>query len=280
MKISVFSLFRDSGDLINETLSRLDGMRDKTDADFEYFFYENDSRDETPLILKEWMSNKSGKVLTENLNIQKFNSTFEPQRMIHLSNIRNKMLSLAGKINSDYSVIFDSDVIFDEDIINRYLEYKDLKFSMLTPNIRQNIPCKMSGVSDSSYYDSSILFDLEGTNCMTWSDNPFFEESDRDKFNNLEPIRVARAFGGFTFLKSDALSNCKWMSKGESEHWSFCDQLIKFGDIYLIPDIKVFVDIVLPALPSGHMDSVISKQKKLLESPWNRFLWKRGAFQV
>ena len=37
MKISVFSLFRDSGDSVHRTLSGLEGIQNKTDADFEYF---------------------------------------------------------------------------------------------------------------------------------------------------------------------------------------------------------------------------------------------------
>ena len=280
MKISIFSLFRDSGDQIHDCLSTLDSMRDCTDSEFEYFFYENDSSDDTASILKDWMSDKSGKLSTENLNSKKFGSDFNPNRMIHLSNLRNRMVSLCEIIDSDYSVIFDSDVSFNKNIINEYLEYRDLDFSMLTPDIRQNVPCKMEGKSDTSYYDSSILFDIEGTHCMTWSDNPFYDELDRQNFVDLNPIKVFRAFGGFTFLKSDSLSQCNWQSKGESEHWSFCDQLREFGDIYLIPGIKVYVDVTLPELPTGHIDNVINRQKKLLENPWNRFLLKKGAFQL
>ena len=43
-RISVFSLFRDSEDYIDKTLSSLDLMEDITNAEFEYFFYENDSK--------------------------------------------------------------------------------------------------------------------------------------------------------------------------------------------------------------------------------------------
>ena len=149
---------------------------------------------------------------------------------------------------------------------------------MLTPNIRQNVPCKMGSKSKTSYYDSSILFDSNGLNCMTWSDNPFYEEKDRDNFENMKPIEVSKAFGGFAFLKSKALFNCRWDSKGESEHFSLCNALLNFGKIYLIPSIKPSVNIEQKTWNHEHL--VIEKQKKLLADPWNRFLWKTGSLNL
>ena len=278
MKISIFSLFRDSEPELEKTLSMLDSAEKATNADIEYFFYENDSSDNTASILEDWSKLKTARISSENFKAKKFGSTLDPDRMIHMSKIRNKMLDLGKDSDSDYSVIFDSDVKFYPNILNDFLKFKDLNFSMLTPNVRQNVPCKMGSNSKTSYYDSSILFDSNLINCMTWSDNPFYEQEDRDNFISGKPIKVHRAFGGFAFLKSKPLFNCSWDSKGESEHFSLCDSLRRHGDIYLLPSIKVSVNVDQKEWDHEHL--VVKKQKQLLEDPWNRFLWKTGSLSL
>ena len=275
MRISIFSLFRDSIQTIHECLDTLDKMESKTQAKFEYFFLENDSTDNTASILKEWMSTKQGVLESKILNLPKFGSTLHPERMILMSNLRNEMLSLDTKKDSDYSVIFDSDVIFYPDIVNDFLSLIDLEFSLLTSNIRQNVPCKMGSGSNDSYYDSSILFDIDGNNCMTWSDNPFYNDADRLNFEKQKPIKVNSAFGSFAFARTSHLKLCKWNSKGESEHLSWCYQMNKLAPIYFIPSIKPRVNIEQKQW--DHEDQVISHQKHLLSNKWNRFLWKNRS---
>ncbi len=278
MKISVFSLFRDNGEQLKQCLSTLEEIEKETEAEFNYFFYENDSTDNTPAILKEWFKDKEGTLHSDAPGAPKYGSTLDPQRMIHMATIRNNMLSLDTARDSDYAIIFDSDVVFDKNIVNDFLSYTDLEFSMLTPNVRQDVPCKMGSGCTTSYYDSSILFDRSGLNCMTWSDNPFYEEEDREAFTNMEPIEVNRAFGSFAFFKSEFLFQCQWQSRGESEHWSLCDQLRKKGKIYFLPSVKVYVSISQKHW--DHEDKVVESQLKLLENPWNRFLYKAGALDL
>ena len=275
MRICIFSLFRDSEEVLPQCLSSLELIEKNTDAEFEYYFYENDSKDNTVSILENWLKDRSGIFTSEILNVPKFGSTLDPQRMILMSKVRNKMLSLDIHKNSDYSIIFDSDVIFHGGIVNEFLSYKHLNFSMLTPNIRQDVPCKMSLATNDSYYDSSILFDKQNINCMTWSDNPFYDKLDRENYANNKPIEVNRAFGSFAFLKTKYLKECNWNSQGESEHWSFCDQLKKLAPIYFIPSIRPQVHIEQKKWP--HEQRVIDHQKILLKNKWNRFLWKNNV---
>jgi hypothetical protein len=273
-KISIFSLFRDSESYIHDCLSALDDVESATNADFEYFFYENDSKDNTASILENWIKNKEGKLKSEDVNEQSYGSTLEPNRMIKMARIRNKMAELGKPVNSDYTVVIDSDLIFSKNIINDFLKYKDLDFSMLTPNVRQTVPCKMGSESKTSYYDSLSLFDTENNSCMTWSDNPFYEDCDRVKFESGEPIHVNRAFGGFVFIKSDFFNQVKWESIGNLEHWALCDQLNKYGKIYFLPKIKPLVKIKQQTWE--HESGVVGHQKNLLSNRWNRFLWKKG----
>lgn len=278
MKISIFSLFRDSEPHLSRCLDQLKEVESSTDVDFSYFFYENDSTDDTEKILRSWGKSRSFNLSCEKLNAPKYGSTLDPQRMILMSDIRNRMKNLDAEFDSDYSVIFDSDVSFDSNIINDFLNCKDLDFSMLTSNIRQNVPCKMGSNSEDSYYDSSILFDMDGTQCMTWSDNPFYRDGDIKLFNESKPVKVKRAFGSFAFLKSKAFKECEWKSQGESEHWSFCDRLRSIAPIYLIPSIRPFVEVSQKKW--DHESEVVKKQKWLLESKWNRFLWKTGSIRI
>lgn len=278
IKISIFSLFRDSSDSIDRFFNQMDSVENSTDAQFEYFFYENDSRDNTVEKISQWMEGKSGKFLSESANEKSHGSTLEPDRMIKMARIRNKMANLGKPVNSDYSVVIDSDLIFDKNIINDYLQFKHLDFSMLTPNIRQTVPCKMGSSSKTSYYDSLSLFDLEWNHCMTWSDNPFYEDEDRDFFYKQNPIEVNRSFGGFVFIKSEFFNKVEWNSSGNLEHWALCDQLRSHGKIYFLPSIQPKVEI--EAQKWEHENAVIEKQKLLLSNRWNRFLLKNGSNQL
>lgn len=278
IKISFYSLFRDSELTIYNCLNTLSLIESNEKFECEYFFYENDSIDNTSEIIKKWMSNKQGKFISEKLNTPKFGSTLDPNRMKLLSNYRNKMKAIGNNSESDFSIIFDSDVSFKKNIVEDYLKYKHLKFSMLTPNIRQNVPCKMGSNKKTSYYDSSILFDSEWNQGMTWSNNPFYNKTDRLKFDKGEPIIVNRAFGSFVFLKTETLKQCHWNSRGESEHFSFCDQLRNYGNIYLIPTIKPTVNIDQKSWQ--HENKIIERQNFLLKNKWNRFLLKTGSINI
>ena len=278
MRISIFSLFRDSESYIKRALKQFNDLEKNTDAEFSYYFYENDSADKTPSILKRWMSKRNGNLKCDKINTQSFGSDLRPERMIHLSKCRNLMQSLDESKDSDFTAIVDSDVIFSKDIINQFLKYKDLDFSMLTSNIRQDIPCKMGSNKPDSYYDSSILVDRHGVPGMTWSYNPFYDPQDRDLFDAKKPIEVSCAFGSFAFVPTTIFHKCKWKSNGESEHFSFCRDLNKHGKIYVIPEIQPRVEIPQKNFPQE--EKVVKMQNWMAESKWNRFLWKSGSVSL
>jgi hypothetical protein len=272
VKISVFSLFRDSEPYLSRFFKQINEVEKNTNADFEYFFYENDSKDRTAQRLSKWCKPRGAKMLSETANEQSYGSTLEPDRMIKMARIRNKMASLGKPVNSDYSLIIDSDVIFNKNIVNDFLSFSHLNFSMLTPNVRQNVPCKMGSGNPSSYYDSLSLFDSSWNHCMTWSDNPFYEDSDRDKFSKGEPIKVQRSFGSLVLVKSEYFNQVQWRSSGNLEHWAFCDQLRSFSEIYFLPSIQPKVEVDQVSWP--HENEVIERQRFLLQNKWNRFLLK------
>lgn len=243
-KISVFSLWRDSESHIRRTLSQLEEIeRNNPEISFSYFFYENDSIDNTVLILKEWMYSRKGKLLSENISFQKEGTVMSASRMKKMAYYRNRMIELGRFIDSDYSIIFDSDVIFEKDIVDKYLSKIDPETIMYTPYISQNIKCKVCSCGKDSYYDVAALYDKWNVRGIIWSCNPFMNIFDRQLLINNQPVEVNSSFGGFIFLKSFPLNFCNWRSDGDIEHVLFCEEIRKYGKIKLYPDIKVKVEL-------------------------------------
>ena len=62
MKITVFSLWRDSESYIDKALSQAKALEaNNKDVKFEYYFYENDSKDDTKAILEDFLKDRQGK---------------------------------------------------------------------------------------------------------------------------------------------------------------------------------------------------------------------------
>ncbi|MCP4923839.1 MAG: glycosyltransferase family 2 protein, partial [bacterium] len=139
-KICVYALWRDSEPHLERTLEQLEDL-ERLDFDFEYFFYENDSQDNTVAILKTWLQSRKGQFKHENLGARKFGSTMEPQRMELLADCRNKCKDLLCDAESQYTLLLDSDIIFNKENLLAHLEaIKSLDDCvMVTPNVRQNI---------------------------------------------------------------------------------------------------------------------------------------------
>lgn len=243
-KISVFSLWRDSESYIHRTLSQLEAIeKNNPDISFSYFFYENDSLDNTASILESWLSLREGKLLSEKILFPKEGSVMTESRMKKMAYYRNRMIELGRFIKTDYSIIFDSDVIFEKDIVNKYLSKIDLETVMYTPYISQDIKCKVCACGKDSYYDVAALYDKWNQRGIIWSCNPFMNIFDRQLLINNQPIEVNSSFGGFVFLKSFPLNFCNWRSNGDIEHVLFCEEIRKYGKIKLYPDIKVKVKL-------------------------------------
>ena len=265
MKVSVLSMFRDSEDYLPETLKSLNALEDNSSCKMEYFFYENDSRDNTASILKKWLSDKKGKLLSQTLGKPKFSQSPAVERQLDMTHYRNELLNLSKPLDSEYSIILDSDVHFDSDIIDRYLSmFKDGELSsvvMITPNVLQNIKCKMFDDSKNSYYDSFALIDRFGNHGMTWSCNPFFNLEDRERWESNKAVYVNSAFGGCPIIKSEVLDKVRWSTDGGCEHWNFCRDVGGYGDIVVAPDVEVSVEIsqdVLNSISESHVKSVVT----------------------
>jgi hypothetical protein len=243
-KISVFSLWRDSESYIQRSLKQLESLElQHPEIEFSYFFYENDSTDNTASILNSWMSPRKGKLLSENVSFSKEGTVMTESRMKKMAYYRNRMIDLGRFIKSDYSVIFDSDVIFGDDILKKFLSKIDQETIMYTPFISQNIKCKVCNCGKDSYYDIAALYDKQNHRGLIWSCNPFVNIFDRQNLSINNPVEVNSAFGGFVLIKSFPLNFCNWRSNGDIEHVLFCEEIRKYGKIKIYPDIQVRVEL-------------------------------------
>lgn len=244
MEISIFSLWRDSESYIHRTLRTLEEMEKlHPSIDFSYYFYENDSKDNTAKILLDWTDQRRGTVLSERINFEKEGSVFTQSRMDKMCYYRNRMINMGRFLRTDFSLIFDSDVFFSPDIIKQFLSKIDSQTVMYTPNITQDIKCKLCQCGQDSYYDVAPLFDKYGQQGLHWACNPFSNVFDRQLFQTGKPVEVSSAFGGAAFFKSYPLNFCNWRTKSTCDHTLFCEDIRQFGKIKVYPDIKVHVKL-------------------------------------
>jgi hypothetical protein len=261
-KVSVFCIWRDAEKHIQKTLKQLEDIDTIEGYDFSYFFYENDSVDNTEEILRSWIDSRNGVFLSEKLSAPKFNSTPEIERMKFLCDCRNKCKALAGKNDSDYSLLIDGDIEFNKsNFIQQLSSLNSLdKAVMTTANVRQNIPDFTFGISVDSYYDSYAFRDSYGNNGLYWSDSPFVRKSDRMKWFLGEPLLTMSSFGGFAIIKSDIFNQVNWHSDFHCDHVNMCYDISRYGNIYIIPRSKVYVDINIDSYHLGAYENIAKQQ--------------------
>lgn len=265
--VSIFCIWRDAEKHINRTLKQLEDIESLSDFDFSYFFYENDSIDNTAEILKEWISSRKGSFLSEKLSAPKFHSTPAIERMKFLCECRNKCKLLAGENNTDYSLLIDGDIEFSkENFITSVLDLNSLSSAvMTTPNVRQNISDLTFSASLDSYYDVYPFRDRHGNEGIYFSDCPSFNKEDQLNWRLGIPIRCLSAFGGFALLKSDAFNKVSWSADIHCDHVNMCFDLGVYGNIYCNPRNKVYTTVDLTAINLKACESIGKNQKEKYE---------------
>jgi hypothetical protein len=240
MKISVIGLFRDSEKHISQTLSALENL--SKIGEFDFYFYENDSIDNTKSILSNWLSSKNGELISETLSTPKFGSVTAIQRLVFLSYYRNKARYLLNKSESKskYSLLIDTDVFFTNEHFLHLYNFLEANpdAAMVVANTRQDqVPDLLYNDTKDSFHDAFTLKDEYNNNSLYFTDCPFVLKKHRDLWYNNNPIRIQSGFGGFSLVKTDLLrkKDCYWSTCGSCEHVNFCYSISKYGDIYLLP---------------------------------------------
>lgn len=270
MKISVFCIFRDSEKSLSRLFSQLEDIEGMSGFEFSYFFYENDSKDNTRELIKEWISSRNGKFLYEDLGAKKFGSVTDPERMRFLCECRNKCKDLAEENDSDYSLLIDSDISFNRlNFVIQLLSLQTLEDAvMTTPNVRQPIEDLTFGESGDSYYDVYAYRDNCGNKGIYFSDCPSFLKQDQEDWKDGKPIKALSAFGGFAIIKSKIFNSVRWSADINCDHCNMCYQISRKGQIYVIPNSVVKVDLDLSRLDMESCREFGIRQKAFYDFIW------------
>ena len=222
---------------------------------FEYFSYENDSRDKTIKELKLFYANRSGKYFCETVPNSKIMSGISMDRGTTMAKLRNKLKKYHGRLKSDFVLFLNCDTVFLPSSIMAMIN--SLLTSSNTSMVTGYPICYGSYVDENEtnhYYDSLALISENDINYIKTGNSCIFNKCTRCKIyrniNNinipenelLQPksvVKVKSAFGGFALIKTSIYNIVEW---GESvcEHHSFCENVQKFGNIILDPSIKFF----------------------------------------
>jgi len=227
----------------------------KSTLKFEYFMYENDSRDRTEKEMGIFYANRSGKYLCESVPSSKMMSGISIDRGATMAKFRNKLKKHHGRLKSDFVLFINCDTIFLPSsiisMINSLLA--DRNTSMVT-----GYPiCYGSYFHENEtnhYYDSLALVTKNNISYAQTGNSCVFSKCARCKIyrhinninipenellDNKSVVNVKSAFGGFALIKTSVYNIVEW---GESvcEHHSFCENVRKFGNIIIDPNIKFF----------------------------------------
>tara|TARA_A200000159_G_C7337079_1_gene345536 strand:- start:1487 stop:2284 length:798 start_codon:yes stop_codon:yes gene_type:complete len=259
--IAVYSLFRDSEPHLARTLAQFEDL-ESLDYNFEYYFYENDSKDNTVAILEDWLKNREHKFRHENLTAKKFGSVTSVERMKFLCECRNKCKDLLKESRSKYTIMIDSDVIFNKNNLRKHIktieEIDDC--ILITPNIRQNIPDLMYGVTEDSYYDVYPFFDSKAQHGLCFTDCPFRNGLDRMRWGLGQLVKCASSFGGFALTRTGVLNKVKWSTDGLCDHVNWCKDINQYGSIYVDPLNKVSVNLDLTLFNINSLKEIAKQQ--------------------
>lgn len=226
--LAILSLWRNSSEYIERALNQLEEaekLLQTRNISCVYSFFENDSTDETPVILLNWLKDRMGLLLSERINAPKWGSIASLDRVRYQARYRNMALEpLNSYYNYDYLLIADSDVYWEADLISKMIDRLDdhPTWGMVSPNTVQNVRDYIGDTEEPSYFDSWSLKDLNNQQCLTFAANPFLTIEDRDLWDKKLPVSCNSAFGSIAMTKAEAMDDVEWDVIDGVEHWEFC----------------------------------------------------------
>jgi len=249
MKITISGIFRNSEVYCYWLIKQLKQMETyySRRIDLNYAFYENDSIDNTTQILTDFMSTRidRGRFISEHLGTSFINRYHKELantniRTIRLAECRNRCFDGLHPLDSEWTLIIDSDIYFPINILDKFLEeYENLRSDKIAMLLANGLN------SDGYYYDEWAFRDVSGHRCNKGLLQHRFEridifclnEKDRHNWVIGKPVKVMSGFGGCGFVRSNLLEHSRWTTPKECEHIEFCKNLREHGDIYICPNI-------------------------------------------
>lgn len=268
--ISIISMFKNNESYLTSFFFNIVNEFEKTyDTEFVYYIIENNSKDNTRSLLKEFFKKKStnSKLLLFNMkeDFKNIGNGKNYERLYNLANIRNKLINNITPLQSDWCLFIDSNIFFKKDILEDIFKCSptDNNIGMMIPYTQQlfipelhKIPNLDKPTLLSHYYDTFSFYDL---NNKTFWPYCAFEKcklckredcKDRVSISSKESIvDIASGFSGFCLIQTDIINNrnIRWetlsheVKADESvcEHFLFCYMLRKLTNkrIVILQDV-------------------------------------------
>ena len=206
-------------------------------------FYENDSTDDTPELLAEWLKGRPGVLQSERLGAPRLRGR-EISRTIRMAEARNKALNGFAEEHLDWLVVIDADLYSKPDHIWQLIAevQRGRGVAMACASALQNLP-DIFGRGSWSYYDSFALIDQSGRQGITGARVPLWDLEDRAAWMSGRPVSVLSAFGGISVLPMALLRRhrLQWHGSQGCEHWAFCKAVGQAGQVVACPEIMPLV---------------------------------------
>jgi hypothetical protein len=255
-KISIILVLHNNKNWLNYIDIKFKKLEKKYNLDFEYFIYENNSNKEFKLSLKKFMNGKYGKLLSEDIDVVKYESIISKERGLHMNYIRNRNKLNHGELNSNFVLLLDADVYFNDNVIIKYINH--LLININTTMITGYPLCRVGTFNKLKmyhYYDT-LAFSTEKYNYLNNHNTCLLEKckmctshrsiynisiDNSDLIKDGDILKLKSVFGSFGMIPTHIYNKVDWNSNHglvETDHYGFCQELKKFGDIVFDTNIK------------------------------------------
>jgi hypothetical protein len=257
-RIHVMGMYRNNEKYLDYLFTTFKLFEDKYDVEFRYYFIENNSNDETPTKLKEFIKAREGSKLII-FNLKKDYVNVKDGRNFNrtstLAKIRNKLVDHCVPFPEDeWCLLIDSNIYFKADILTQVFKEAtaptENNIGMMVMYTQQLFIPEIHKTSGDKptlmkhFYDTYSFYDKHNKTfypycgfekCMVCSKHAS-KCMDRKHIKESEPIiDINSGFGGFVFIRSNIINNRKvrWNTlsyevqddKSLCEHVLFCDRL-------------------------------------------------------
>ena len=207
-KILIGMLLRDNEKSIQYQLDIFKNIENLEGILIEYIFLENGSKDNTPIIIRNFMNTRDGLIITvgNTLELDKLD------RISRISQLRNKIKEQVINKDFEYMVILDSDIFFGADIIEKLVNKMDVdsKIGVACAYGIAYLPAENGIETNNHYYDTSAL--IMEKNESSYYPRCVFKgcvECRIDKYDpaNCQSFEVFSAFGGLALYRKEVIKN-------------------------------------------------------------------------
>ena len=244
MRVGLLSTLRDEALALPRFFRLLEALEDNSSVDQLFCsFYENESSDDTPALLAEWLRDRPGTLQSERLFAPRLRGR-DISRTIRMAEARNKALAGFGDESLDWLVVIDADLYVAPRHILQLIEVVQCGHgvAMACASALQNIP-DIFGRSPWSYYDSYALLDRHNWQGITGALIPLRDLEDRATWMAGRPVQVQAAFGGIAVVPMEIVRSegLRWAGEQGCEHWRFCLEAGEAGKVLACPQIAPLV---------------------------------------